>query len=111
MKMFIYSIYDTASAAYMRPFFQQSDGQALRSFSDIANDPNHDIGRHPEDYTLVRIGTFNDQTGKIDPENPESLITGLESVAAKRADTRLEAIQSHLPDEGNTRLVGNNHAN
>jgi hypothetical protein len=93
MKMNVYSIYDTAAAVYLRPFFMQSDGQALRSFSDIANDAEHDIGRHPEDYTLVRIGDFNDQNGQLIPESPESLITGLEAVAAHRNKVDRHALQ------------------
>ncbi len=84
MNLNIYTIYDTAAAAYMRPFFLQSDGQAKRMFNDIANDADHDIGKHPEDYTLMFLGTFNDQTAKIHPENPQCLATALECVAAAK---------------------------
>mgnify|MGYP000326738420 CR=1 FL=1 len=84
MKLNIYSIYDTAAAAYMRPFFLQSDAQAKRAFSDIATDAEHAVGQHPEDYFLVRIGVFDDATGKLVPEDVESLATGLEMVAAAR---------------------------
>jgi len=84
MKLNIYTIYDTASGAYMRPFFGQSDGQAVRSFKDISTDADHEIGKHPEDYSLWRIGAFNDQTAKIDPEDKECLATALELVAAAR---------------------------
>lgn len=84
MKMNIYSIYDQASVAYMRPFFAHSDGQALRSFNDISLDAEHEIGKHPEDYSLHRIGTFDDQNASINPENPTTLATALELVAKAR---------------------------
>lgn len=81
MKLNTYTIYDTASGAYSRPFFAKSDGEAQRSFQDIANDKEHPIGAHPEDYSLFRIGIFDDQNAKIISENPECLSTALEMVA------------------------------
>ena len=84
MKLNAYTIYDVASGVYMRPFFSQADGQAIRGFKDIATDADHEIGKHPEDYTLFRIGSFNDNTGKMDGEAPEKLATALELVAQGR---------------------------
>lgn len=84
MKSQFYSIFDTASGLYLRPFLAQSDGQAKRSFSDIAVDADHEVGRHPEDYSMIRLGIFDDNNGKIVDEQNETLITGLEAVAASR---------------------------
>ena len=84
MKLNAYTIYDVASGVYMRPFFSQADGQAVRGFKDIATDADHEIGKHPEDYTLYRIGAFNDTTGKMEGEEMEKLTTGLECVHAAR---------------------------
>jgi hypothetical protein len=86
MKINIYTIFDSASAAYMRPFFAQSDGQATRSFGDIARDEKHEIGKHPEDYSLWRIGTFDDNSSEINPETKTCLATALELVAVKKAN-------------------------
>jgi len=44
----------------MQPFYTQSRGQALRSFSDTANDQASAIGRHAADFTLFQIGEFDD---------------------------------------------------
>ena len=49
MKLNAYTIYDVASGVYMRPFFSQADGQAIRGFKDIATDADHEVGKHPED--------------------------------------------------------------
>lgn len=84
MKLNVYSIFDTAAGTYMRPFFLQSDGQATRAFTDIATDADHEIGKHPEDYSLHRIGIFDDQKGKLIHEDKECLATGLEVVALTR---------------------------
>ena len=84
MKLNAYTIYDVASGIHMRPFFGPADGQAIRQFKDIATDADHEIGKHPEDYTLLRIGTFNERDGTLTPETPEKLISGLQCVSMDR---------------------------
>ena len=61
MKLNAYTIFDVASGTYMRPFFCGADGEATRGFNDIALDANHEVGKHPQDYTLYRMGSFNRQ--------------------------------------------------
>jgi len=84
MKLNSYTIFDSCSGAYSRPFFTNSDGDAMRQFGDIAKDLEHPIGKHPEHYALYRNGTFDDATGKYNPEdvshmaNAHELVAGLE---------------------------------
>lgn len=73
MKHIICSIYDSATQAYMRPFTAQTEGQAIRMFEDEAMRPESEIGKHPEDYALFKIGEFNDHEGLIISCNPTSL--------------------------------------
>ena len=84
MRLNIYTIFDVASGAYMRPFYAASDGQAIRSFTDISQDADHEIGKHPEDYSLFRIGTYDDNKGELHPEDKQCLATALEVVASAR---------------------------
>lgn len=84
MKLNAYCIFDSAAGAYMRPFFMLSDAQARRAFTDIATDANHEVGKHPEDYHLCRVGVFDDNEGKLIPENVEVLATGIKVVAESR---------------------------
>lgn len=84
MKLNIYAIYDTAAAMYNRPFFGPADGSAIRQFSDLCVSADHELGKHPEDYSLVRLGTWDDNTAKFSLEDKETLITGNEAVAASR---------------------------
>lgn len=95
MRHNIYTIYDAAAQAHMRPFFLPSDGQAIRAFSDLALDAEHEVGRHPEDYSLCRIGTFNDNDATIATEPTEVLTTGIKVVAESRQvdRKRLEQLQ------------------
>jgi len=84
MKLNAYSIFDTASGLYSRPFFGQSDGEAKRSLQDISTDAEHPVGKHPEDYSLHRMGTWDDTTGTFHNEENECLCTALELVALSR---------------------------
>ena len=97
MKLNIYSIFDTASGLYSRPFFTQSDGEAVRSFNDIACDTEHPVGRHPEDYTLYRLGVFDDTKGHFHDESNQSLMTALETIASTRA-VKIDNFEAPRPD-------------
>lgn len=84
MKLTIYTIFDSAAGLYMRPFYGPSDEAARRSFKDIATDKEHEVGQHPEDYSLFRIGTYEDTDAKIVILDRECISTALEMVAEQR---------------------------
>lgn len=65
-----YSIFDTKALQYHPPFYSSTDGAAVRSLSDLANDPNTNIGRHPADYVLYCVGTWDDNKGDFAPVSP-----------------------------------------
>lgn len=70
MKLRCYSIYDRKALQYHPPFFASTDGSALRSLTDLVNDSNSTIGRHPGDYVLYYIGDYDDQLGAMIPVSP-----------------------------------------
>ena len=102
MKLNVYSIFDSASGLYSRPFFTQSDADAIRSFSDIAIDAEHPIGKHPADYTLFRVGLWDDTTSKLTDEDNSSLCNALERVAQSQTVKRenLELFDETLTKAG-----------
>lgn len=62
----IYCIYDKKANAFTNdPFMVDFKGQAMRGFADLANSRDNDIGKHPEDYSLFYLGTFNKETAEI----------------------------------------------
>lgn len=65
MKLDMFSILDGKSGIYNQPFPAVSRGVALRMFTDLVNDPKSPIGRHPEDYTICELGSFEDSTGVL----------------------------------------------
>lgn len=60
-----YSIRDVKADVFHAPFFLPTDGAATRAFSDVANDTNTQIGRHPADFTLYHVGSFDDSNGLL----------------------------------------------
>lgn len=81
MKTNLYAIYDTAAGIYMKPWQALTDDQAMREFSDIVAMPDSAIGKHPEDYSLSKVGNYNDGNAHIDNYENITLLTGLETVA------------------------------
>jgi len=64
LKMF--TVYDSKAEAYLRPFYMNTKGEAIRLFTDMANDQNHQFFKHPEDYTLFELGDYEDTNGSFD---------------------------------------------
>jgi hypothetical protein len=60
-----FAVYDTKAQCYAPPFFMASVGSAVRAFGDLANDRQSTINKHPEDYILYEIGTFDDNKGQL----------------------------------------------
>ena len=65
MKHKIFSIHDAAAKSYIAPFFLPEEGQAIRGFKSAVNNPDHAFGQWPNDYSLMQIGEFDDQTCTI----------------------------------------------
>lgn len=79
----IYAVYDSKSESYTTPFFDHAEGRAIRTFADCCNDPGHQFGKHPADYTLFHLGTYDDNVGIINSEPSRSISNGLHLVEEK----------------------------
>lgn len=81
MKLRVYGIYDIKAGYYKTPFMMHSDGEAIRGFSDLANDTGVDIGKHPEDYALFHLAEFDTVKGEYKNEiAPRNLINAINAV-------------------------------
>jgi len=77
-----YSIKDAKANVFSAPFFSINDKTAQRSFEQATNDPNTTINKNPEDFSLYRLGNFNDQSGEIYPEKQPYYISTASSAPA-----------------------------
>lgn len=69
-----FAVYDGKGQFYGVPFFMPQVGLAVRAFADLANDPNTTVYKHPGDFTLYEIGSFDDSTGEMKSIVPHRLL-------------------------------------
>lgn len=75
----VFSVHDVKADAYLPPFILPKEAMAIRVFSDCINSDTHQFGQHPADYTLFRLGMFDDANGQFLLERgKQSLGNGVE---------------------------------
>lgn len=76
MPKVIVSLKDTAVQVFITPFVAGSNAQAVRSLRDAVNDvsADSDVRRHPEDFELYQLGSYDEETGIVCATNPIALI-------------------------------------
>jgi len=67
------AVFDVKCGAYARPVAVPSDGAAIRSFMDAVNDNSTEYAKHPEDYSMFNLGTYDDSTGEMISKKPLQL--------------------------------------
>jgi len=70
----LYTIYDTVSEVFNKPFADINDASAIRAFSESVKDQ-----AHKNDYVIYHIGGFDDNSGQITADKaPLKLKSGFE---------------------------------
>lgn len=65
----IFSLYDTKAEAFLPTFNAPTNAVAIRVVSNMVNGGNDDvICKHPDDFSLFRLGTINLNDGTVIPE-------------------------------------------
>ena len=79
MVQIVCSVLDVKANAFATPFFVPNRGMAVRFFGDAVLDPNSGLSKHPEDYNLYQLGTYDDNSGKLESlSTPEFLAKALD---------------------------------
>lgn len=68
--MQVFSVFDVKAAAFSTPFFSKNKFTAIRDFQNAVNDENTMLAKHPEDYILYDIGSFDEFTGALVATSP-----------------------------------------
>lgn len=83
----VFSILDVKADCFVNLFTFSTNGQAMRAFKDLVNDPRSTISKHPADYRLSLVGTFDDSAGVLAAVPvPESLGFGSDYVELSGSD-------------------------
>lgn len=61
----VFALLDTKVGVFNTPFFMLYEGSAIRACVDLGGDLSTVVGRHPGDYMLCELGSFDDQTGVL----------------------------------------------
>lgn len=62
-----YSLHDVKALQYHPPFFVSTDAAAIRMVQDLVNDLQTMVGKHPSDFKLYAVGTYDDLNGRFEP--------------------------------------------
>lgn len=80
MKLQVFTVYDMAVKAFLQPFYARSHGEAIRSFTELANDTGTHVCRHPSDFVLHHLGEFDDASGLFECVEPARVVSAREVV-------------------------------
>lgn len=80
MELKVYAIYDEKALVYGVPFFTSTDGLATRMFCDLVSDSNSSVFKHPTDFKLYCIGSFNSADAVLSPVTPRYMACGSDFV-------------------------------
>lgn len=84
MKCSLFTVFDSAAARFLEPFYAPTVEYALRQFRTTVNQEGHQFNKFPEDYTLFLIGEFDQEQGTITAlDSPQSLGVAITFVEAK----------------------------
>ena len=84
MQIQVFSIRDGKSCVFGMPFFRVNKGVAMRDFSDLVNDVQTSIHKHPDDFKLYSLGEFDDNSGEfVSLPQPEFLAHGSDFINIK----------------------------
>jgi hypothetical protein len=63
---YLYSIFDNTTKLFEPPFVDINNGSALRRIQDLMqSNPTSPYAKFPDDFSLMCLGTWNDETGHI----------------------------------------------
>jgi len=90
--MKIFAMYDTKAQTFLQPFPETSTIAALRGFEVAVNEGKSTFSRFPDDFCLMEIADFNQDTGQIIPlTSPNNL--GSARTVLKNPPTQMELMK------------------
>lgn len=79
MQLKVFSIRDSKTEIFNKPFYSITAGEAERSFQTLVNDPQSAVFNYPEDYDLYLLGDYDDVTGKLSAlQTPQHVIKAVQ---------------------------------
>lgn len=70
------AVYDKKTGLYDTPFTVRHIAEAIREWDVVKKNENTKFAKHPEDYDLFQIGTFDYQTAQLTTLTPHTHLAG-----------------------------------
>jgi hypothetical protein len=97
METNVYAVYDKKAGTFGVPIFLQNDEVAKRALqTSVLNDPSFNM--YPSDYSLGRLGTYNDQTGKITPAEMVEVVCEIQEIHTAAIKAMEDSRQMIIPE-------------
>jgi hypothetical protein len=84
MLHFVVCVKDRAAEVFNRPFFVPHRNVAVRDFTDEVNRSAADnqLNKHPDDFDLYLLGTYDDNTGSFSLDVPTVLVRAKDVISS-----------------------------
>lgn len=82
----IYAVYDRKAQSYLPIFQAQREATAVRSFNEALMNPELPLNQYPSDFDLCHLGSFDTDTGVIQPVAVHLVLNGLDALTLVRAE-------------------------
>lgn len=75
---YLYILWDNAAETRGGPIMEyHNDASAVRAFTDLLKTKDTIVAQHPHDFSLLKVGAINDDTGIITAhDTPETILDG-----------------------------------
>lgn len=95
--MKLYSVYDSKAEAYLPIFESATHATAIRSFETAVKQDGTPFNLYPGDYTLFCVGSKDELTGVVSPEEPSHINLGMaqQYTAAQESLNLVEPFGAH----------------
>lgn len=82
----IYVIYDSKAESYNDPVYFPNDQVAMRAAVDLVSQGDNQIRNHPEDFTLFKVGEYDDETAHIKPADKFEVLCRFHEISFDMAE-------------------------
>lgn len=70
----VFAARDMKAEAFLQPYYSPNVGSAVRAFGDACNEANSPFNKHPNDYVLYEIATYDDNTAEFASLTPIKML-------------------------------------
>lgn len=74
MQIQAFAVFDEKASCYDKPFFMPTWAMAKRMFGDAVNQVDTAVSKHPADYKLYGLGTFDVESGMLEGTSTPTFI-------------------------------------